>query len=497
VQFPPTAARPDPPPGPYVVAGLGRAGLAAVRRLVEQVGARAIAAWDGPASDSARAAARSLEEEGVRVAFGGDGLELLDPLPAPRCVVKSPGIPPDVPLLKAARMRGLAVIDELEFGWRLERRPVIAVTGTNGKSTVATLAAAVLRAAGARAALAGNIERGPALSGLRPSDADVVVCEVSSFQLEACPAFLPEVAVLTNLSGDHLNRHGTMRRYGSVKRSMFVRGSACVPLAVVGVGDRFGAALADDVESRGGAVHRYGTGASADYRIEACRSTVQTSWFAAATPTEPLELRTRLPGRHNALNALAAVALADALRIPRARATAAIAAARGVPGRFEAIPGSQPFDVVVDYAHNSDGVRSALETARAVIQERRGRLRVVCSMPNFRYREQRRAVARTAALLADDLVLTSERWPGSDESGVPDGLEQGAREAGRDNWNVVLDRRAAIERTLCAARPGDLVAILGRGAQDGELVDGHGRLEPFDDRCVARQALERIGRSGS
>src|SRR5947209_14507343 len=126
--------RPDLPPGPYVVAGLGRAGQAAARRLSAVAGAGAVAAWDGTAPPAARAAASELAATGARVALGGDGIELLDPPPG--CVVKSPGIPPTVPLLRLAAGRGIPVIDELELGWRLDERPLVAVTGTNGKSTI-------------------------------------------------------------------------------------------------------------------------------------------------------------------------------------------------------------------------------------------------------------------------------------------------------------------------------------------------------------------------
>src|SRR5947209_8636507 len=230
--------RPDLPPGPYVVAGLGRAGQAATRRLSALAGAGAVAAWDGPAPPEARAAASELAATGARVALGGDGVELLDPVPG--CVIKSPGIAPAVPLLRTAARRGIPVIDELELGWRLDDRPLVAVTGTNGKSTVAALALAVLSAAGVRAAVAGNTAFGPPLSALAANACDVVVCEVSSFQLEGCPSLLPEVAVFTNLSDEHLDRHMTMQRYGDAKRRLFVREAAAVPVAVVNFDDEFG-----------------------------------------------------------------------------------------------------------------------------------------------------------------------------------------------------------------------------------------------------------------
>ncbi len=193
---------------------------------------------------------------------------------------------------------------------------MVAVTGTNGKSTVASLAVALLRANGARPALAGNVHPGPAFSALTPGDGDIVVCEVSSFQLEECPAFLPEVAVLTNLTHEHLDRHLTMHHYGAAKRRMFVRGRACTSVGVVHVDGSFGARLAQDVRDRGGTVLCFGESEKADYRLAGCRWTAREGWLLAETPRGRVELRTRLPGPHNALNAVAALALADALDVP-------------------------------------------------------------------------------------------------------------------------------------------------------------------------------------
>jgi UDP-N-acetylmuramoyl-L-alanyl-D-glutamate--2,6-diaminopimelate ligase len=458
------------------------------------VSADAITAWDRDASDGTRTAAKELSRQDVRVVLGGDGLGVLEQPMSPRCVIKSPGIAPRVPVLMEARRRGLPVIDELELGWRTDGRPVVAVTGTNGKSTVSMLAVALLNASGAHPVLGGNVNPGPPVSALVPGDGDVVVCEVSSFQLEACPTFLPEAAVFTNLTQEHLDRHVTMRRYGAAKRRMFVRGGVCVPVAVVNVDDRFGAALAEAVSARGGRVVRYGGARAADYRLADCRWSVAEGRLSAHTPRGRVELSTRLPGRHNALNALAALALADALDIPRARALPALCSAAGLPGRFEAIGGDQPFDVIIDYAHNPAGVRQALEAGRAIVTARGGDacLRVVCSAPRIRLEYQRRMVGRIAASLADHLILTTERWPDTDAAvGLPEGLEA-ALVRPRCDCEVVLDRLEAIECAVRAARPGDLVMILGRGNLDGALLDRAGRCRPFDDRVAARRALSAL-----
>ncbi len=162
------------------------------------------------------------------------------------------------------------------------------------------------------------------------------------------------------------------------------------------------------------------------------------------------------------------------------------------------IDGDQPFDVIVDYAHNPDGLRRVLEAGRELLVGRgaRARLRLVCSAPRIRNEHQRLMMGRIAASLADHVVLTNERWPETDAATeLPAGFEAAARECSRGHCEAVLDRSDAIEHALRAASAGDVVMIAGRGALAGELVGRDGRLRSFDDRDAARRALARIGRA--
>lgn len=151
----------------------------------------------------------------------GEGLGLLERV---RAVVKSPGVPPRAPVVAAARARGIPVLGEVELGWRLIDRPFVAVTGTNGKSTVTEWTAHVARLAGRDAVAAGNV--GTPLSSLVASPPELVVCECSSYQLFDTLAFAPEVAVLLNLGSDHLDWHGTLDHYASSKLQAFARQTA-------------------------------------------------------------------------------------------------------------------------------------------------------------------------------------------------------------------------------------------------------------------------------
>ncbi len=189
--------------------------------------------------------------------IGGDARAVLDRSPTPRTVVASPGLPDGHPLLDAARARGLTVLDEAEVGWRLDARPWIAVTGTNGKSTTVRLIAALLRASGVEPVLGGNTYGAPPLTGLADGG-DVVVAEISSYQLERSEQLLPELAVLTGIGHDHLDRHGTPERYAAIKRRLLLRDGACAPRAAVSVDDRFGVEIAAELRDRGGAVRTFG-----------------------------------------------------------------------------------------------------------------------------------------------------------------------------------------------------------------------------------------------
>jgi UDP-N-acetylmuramoylalanine--D-glutamate ligase len=198
--------RPPLPAGPYLVVGLARSGMAAARALRDH--GEVLACDSGHPEPPAD----------VPAALGSTGLELLD---RAACVVKSPGVPNEAPVIAAARERGLPVLGELELAWRLLPNRFLAVTGTNGKTTTSELLGAIHREAGTPVAVAGNV--GTPLSSLVGTVAGdaVIVCEVSSFQAEDTLAFAPETALLLNLTEDHLDRHGSFASYRDAKLRVF------------------------------------------------------------------------------------------------------------------------------------------------------------------------------------------------------------------------------------------------------------------------------------
>lgn len=200
--------RPPLPEGPYLVAGLARSGRAAASALA--------AHGEVIACDSGR----PDPPPGVEAHLGTDGVDLLD---RAGMVVKSPGVPAEAPVIAAARERGIPVAGEVEVAWRLLPNELIAVTGTNGKTTTTELLGAIHRAAGVPVAVAGNVGTPlSALVGEIPPET-VVVCECSSFQLEDALEFSPECALLLNLAEDHLDRHGSFEAYRDAKLRVFAR----------------------------------------------------------------------------------------------------------------------------------------------------------------------------------------------------------------------------------------------------------------------------------
>src|SRR3954469_17709601 len=207
--------RPPLPPGPYVVVGLARSGVAAALALRER-GAEVTGCDSGRVPEEA---IERLRAAGVEVRAPDDGVALLD---GARSVIKSPGVPKEAPVIAAAHDRGLAVLGEFELGWRmLPDQEFIAVTGSNGKTTTVELIGHIHREAGLAVTVAGNV--GTALTSLPGTltPNSVVVAEASSFQLEDTEALSPEAAVLLNLTEDHLDRHGSFEAYRAAKLNLF------------------------------------------------------------------------------------------------------------------------------------------------------------------------------------------------------------------------------------------------------------------------------------
>lgn len=198
-----------------LVVGMGRAGLAAAKLLKDR-GAR-VTINDRKGKEELREAFKELEGRGIRIETGGHPLELLEDM---ELIVVSPGVSPNIPLLERAKERKIPIIDELELASSFLKIPIIAVTGTNGKTTTTTLIGEILKEEGKRVAVAGNI--GHPLSSCIGEDYELIVSEVSSFQLERIKTFHPLISIMLNIAPDHLDRYQDMDEYIEAKKRIFM-----------------------------------------------------------------------------------------------------------------------------------------------------------------------------------------------------------------------------------------------------------------------------------
>jgi UDP-N-acetylmuramoyl-L-alanyl-D-glutamate--2,6-diaminopimelate ligase len=384
----------------------------------------------------------------------------------------------DVPQLVVGDARAaMAPVADVFFGEPTRELDVVGVTGTSGKTTTTFLLFAILAAAGRRPGLLGTIEarvggerRGvvrttPEAIDLQRTFREMLdggdrscAMEASSHAsvLHRLDRVRFKVLVFTNLSQDHLDFHGDMESYFQAKRALFLAEPR--PIAVVNVGDEHGRRLAAELP---GAV----TFSVAD---------------AGALAGVSLKLR----GRFNVENALGALYAARELGIDDDAIRQGLESVRGVPGRFEAVDAGQPFHVIVDYAHKPGALENVLRAARELADGNR----VICVIGagGDRDRGKRPLMGRIAAELADVAIVTSDNPRSEDPEAIAAEIVAGAE---RD-VEVELDRAAAIARAVEQARPGDVVLIAGKGAEQGqEFAD---RTVPFDDREAAKDALRSL-----
>lgn len=361
------------------------------------------------------------------------------------------------------------------------RLDVVGVTGTNGKTTVTNLLAAVLDAAGRPCGVIGTLTgarttpEGPALQEQLAAFAGegrrAVAMEVSSHALvqRRVDGTWFRIAAFTNLSQDHLDYHGSMATYFQAKAMLFDAERA--ERAVVCVDDTHGRLLRDAASVPTVA---YSVDDATDVALDA-RGTTFT-WRGA-------RMRVELAGRFNLANAVGAATIAAELGVEPAAVAVGLAAAGPVPGRFELVDAGQPFPVVVDYAHTPDGLAKALAAAQELVA---GRVLVVFGAGGDRDASKRPLMGEAAAAGADVLVVTSDNPRSEDPYAIIEAVRSGIPDDVRPI--VEPDRRAAIARAVELAGPADIVVIAGKGHETTQTTGDE--VVAFDDRAVARELLQ-------
>jgi UDP-N-acetylmuramoyl-L-alanyl-D-glutamate--2,6-diaminopimelate ligase len=394
---------------------------------------------------------------------------------------------------------------------------VIGITGTNGKTTTAYLIASIFEAAGVRCGILGTVAYriGPGAADARPAarttpeapdvqkllremverGCGACAMEVSShaLALKRVDAMTFAAGVFTNLTRDHLDFHADMEDYLRAKRRLFEMLPEKAP-SLLNVDDPRGESLA----GAGGRPVTYAINRGADITPGPLGFSLEGLEFDVRTPRGTLHVRSRLVGRPNVYNVLAAVATATALDIPFDAIERGIQRLEGVPGRFELVSSSaDEVTVVVDYAHTDDALRNLLETARPLT---RGRLITVVGCGGDRDRTKRPLMGAVAGRLSDVIVITSDNPRSEDPMRIIEEIQRGitvdtrgpAAGGGRatdQRQLAIVDRRAAIGKAIELARPGDLVLVAGKGHEKYQVIGD--RVLPFDDGAVAREALAK------
>jgi len=421
-----------------------------------------------------------------------------------------PGV--EVPELVVARSRdALADAADAWFGHPSRRLHVIGITGTDGKTTTAFLAEAMLRAAGWRPGLVGTVEVGigdarsanenrnttPEALELQALLADMVAAGNDSVVMEATSHGLAlartrnvdfDIGIFTNITSEHLEFHGSWESYRAAKAMLFRQ----VPMSILNADDpsvAYFRAIAD------GRVVTYGLDSDADVRVSDVDARANGTSFTVTSDEWSGRVDLQLPGSFNVHNALAVMTLAKVEGVDLDLAARALGAVPGVAGRMETVDLGQPFGVVVDYAHTADSLSKVLRVLRPLA---RGRVIAVFGSAGERDPTKRPAMGRASAELADVTIVTDEDPRLEDPRLINEAIAEGAREAGAhegESLFVIDDRPAAIAHAIGLAHAGDVILLAGKGHEKTIIYGTEGRW--WDEKEVARRALRDAGYGGA
>jgi UDP-N-acetylmuramoyl-L-alanyl-D-glutamate--2,6-diaminopimelate ligase len=411
--------------------------------------------------------------------------------------------------------RALALLAANFYQHPEQKLALCGVTGTNGKTTTAFLLDAMLNSVGRKTVLVGTIEYHVAgvvqvSPHTTPESRDLqelfakgvsagateAVMEVSSHALEQGRVWsLPfDVALFTNLTRDHLDYHGTMDAYFAAKRMLFDGANGRVPrVAVINMEDAYGAELVIRAREAGSQIYSYGLDVG-EFRAEDVRMSAAGMEFTLVTPTGSTPIRTRLTGKVNVYNLLAASAAACARGLTLHEIAAGAASLPCVPGRFQTVDAGQPFTVVVDYAHTDDALRNLIALAREFVKPVQGRVITLFGCGGDRDRTKRPLMGRVAGEGSEFVVLTSDNPRSEEPDAILRDVLPGLAATGVE-FVAEADRTKAIQLAIEQARPGDIVLLAGKGHEKTQTL--RDRVIPFDDVEIAASAIRELTQTGA
>jgi UDP-N-acetylmuramoyl-L-alanyl-D-glutamate--2,6-diaminopimelate ligase len=407
--------------------------------------------------------------------------------------------------------RALAEASAAFFGHPERSLAVIGITGTNGKTTTAFLAEALLNEAARTTVLVGTIEYHVA-GEVRPSlhttpesrdlfelmaegvsrGATELVTEISSHALDQGRAAGVnfDVAVFTNLTRDHLDYHQTMEKYFAAKRLLFDGSVYAAPrVAVLNAHDPFSEKLAEAARHAGAEIRTYGIG-QGDWRAASYELTPGGAVLDLESPVGSARVTSHLAGEVNILNLLAALAAAHARGMAFADLVEFVPRLKPVPGRFQPVNAGQPFTVIVDYAHTDDALRNLAVLAREMTAQSGGHVITVFGCGGDRDRTKRPKMGQAAGEGSDFVVATSDNPRSEDPLAILAEIEPALKATGV-RYTVEPDRTTAIHAALQAAVPHDVVLIAGKGHEKEQIL-ATGAI-PFDDAEIALSMLRQLG----
>ncbi len=440
---------------------------------------------------------------------------------------------PEIALPQLVVERSSAALADAAAWWSGDpsrRLGVVGITGTDGKTTTSFLAVAALEAAGRSPGMIGTVatrigavqEPNPehmttpgapllqrSLRAMADHGNDIAIIETTSHGLAAdrVLGIAYDVAILTNLTHEHLEFHGSWEAYRDAKLSLFERlapgstnplkeidGRAWPKAAIVNADDPSAGSFIGVAQEAGARVITYGTDPAADVRATHVEEDSRGLRIAVAAPSGAGSVHLRLIGRFNVHNALAVVALGEVLGLDPAAVRGGLASVGGVPGRMERLEAGQPFGVVIDYAHSPASLEKVLGLLAPLAAARGGELIAVFGSAGERDVDKRRMMGRIAGRLARLVVATDEDPRGEDPLAILDEIARGAEDAGRlrdRDLLLIPDRPAAIAAAFERARPGDIVLLAGKGHE--QSIIGPAGPVAYDERAAAVLALAAMG----
>lgn len=388
---------------------------------------------------------------------------------------------------------------------------VIGVTGTNGKTTTTFMIHRMLHEAGYKVGMMSTVAWGigddikPQMTHMTTSSVPVLMKRMKAMKaagvewlvLETTSHALAQhrvwgvpfsIAVLTNITHEHLSYHGTFERYVQAKRQLFVQTNANKE------GLRIGIINGDDpnADAFANAIHRpilYGTN-DAELRATNIKLTAGGVSYDAVHGDRRYHIRTQVPGSFNVYNSLAAIGVGEAIGLSKEQIERGIAALKGVEGRMTRVDEGQDFDVIVDYAHTPDSFEKLFKDMKPVVK---GKLIALFGSLGGGDEAKRAQQGMLAGKYADVVIVTEEDDRTEDPERIQRMIAQGAEKAGKKQGKdlfLIHDRTEAIQFAISSARKGDTVMLLGKGHEKTiEHADG---AHPWDEMAEARKALQGL-----